>query len=563
MGATFVRRARLASGLILFSYVLTHLLNHALGLVSVAAMERGLAVVYPFWTNPFVTAVLYGALLTHFSLALWALWQRRTLRLPPAGIVQYLLGFSVPLLAAQHVMFTRVGDTFFGTENGYYTTVLFGVWYAHPLFGVLQALLLLAAWTHAMIGLRYWLRLKPWYERAQPILFAAALLVPVLALLGYAEGGREILERIEREPQVVAEITKNRAAPEVEAQLLALTHTVRFGVLLCIALVLAARWVRRLWQARHGLLRIGYPDGRFINVVRGTSVLEASRMLGVPHASVCGGKGRCSTCRVRVRAGSGGLPPPSALEAAVLKRIGAAPNVRLACQLRPAGDVEAVPLLPPFVPAREGFRRSGHLLGQEKEIAILFADLRGFTRLAETKLPYDVVFVLNRYFTAMGKAIEEAGGRVDKFIGDGIMALFGLESGAAGGARQALAAAAAMSLRLDELNRGLEHEVESPLRIGIGIHIGPVIVGEMGYGAATQLTAIGDAVNTASRLESLCKELAVELVVSEEVVAKAGLDLAAFALHEIEIRGRRQPLAVRAVRRACDLGESTRAVQLA
>jgi adenylate cyclase len=261
---------------------------------------------------------------------------------------------------------------------------------------------------------------------------------------------------------------------------------------------------------------------------------------------------------VRVRAAPGALPDPSPLETAVLKRVGAGPNVRLACQLRPKGDVEAAPLLPPFVQAREGFRRAGYLLGAEKEIAILFADLRAFTRLAETKLPYDVVFVLNRYFAAMGKAIEEAGGRVDKFIGDGVMALFGLQNGAAAGARQALEAARLMSLRLEELNRTLEHEIESPLRIGIGLHLGPVIVGEMGYGPATQLTAVGDAVNTASRLESLCKELGVELVVSEEVVGKAGADLAAFPVHEVEIRGRRQPLAVRAVARVCDLGESNR-----
>ena len=171
-----------------------------------------------------------------------------------------------------------------------------------------------------------------------------------------------------------------------------------------------------------------------------------------------------------------------------------------------------------------------------------------------------MVFVLNRYFNAMGKTIEEAGGRVDKFIGDGVMALFGLESGAAAGARQALEAARTMSVRLEELNRTLEHEIDAPLQIGIGLHLGPVIVGEMGYGPATQLTAVGDAVNTASRLESLCKELGVELVVSEEAVAKARADLSAFPLHEVAIRGRRQPLVVRAVARACDLGEANRAL---
>jgi adenylate cyclase len=563
MGATFVRRARLASGLVLFSYVLTHLANLAVGLVSLAAMDRVLAVLYAFWSTLPATIALYGAGLVHVLLALWALWQRRSLRLPLPAAIQYVLGFSAPLIALQHAVFTRLADSAFGADWGYYGKLVTWFWYVEPVAGAEQALLVVIVWVHACVGLRYWLRLKPWYDLAQPWLFAAALLFPALALLGYAEAGREVLERIPREPGFIPSALEGRPSDAARETLEGIVFWGQAGFLAALALLLLARAARRAWQARHGLLRISYPDGRFINVVRGTSVLEASRLLGVPHASICGGKGRCSTCRVRVRAAPGALPEPSALEAAVLKRVGAAPNVRLACQLRPKGDVAAIPLLPPFVHAREGFRRSGYLHGAEKEIAILFADLRAFTRLAETRLPYDVVFVLNRYFSAMGKAVEEAGGRVDKFIGDGIMALFGLQSGAAAGARQALEAARIMSLRLQELNRTLEHEIDSPLRIGIGLHVGPVIVGEMGYGPATQLTAVGDAVNIASRLESLCKELDAELVVSQEVVEKAGADLASFPLHEVEIRGRRQPLAVRSVARACDLAESNRAVLLA
>jgi len=542
------RRIRLVSGLIMFSYLISHFTNHMLGLVSLDAMEAGLRVVYPFWSYPLVSWVLYGAFAAHFSLALWALWQRRTLRMPVAMAVQYVLGFTVPLLAIQHATLTRIAESFYGADRGYYTNVLFGLWHTHPLNGALQALLLVIAWTHACIGLRYRLRLEPWYDRMQPWLYTFALLVPVLALLGYAEGGREVLDRIAREPGFPEQATYGRPTPEVQDELADIVAWGRGFVLGSIAAVLAARQIRRWLQARRGLVRIGYPSGQSIDVVRGTSILEASRMLRIPHASVCGGRGRCSTCRVRVRGKPGALPPPSKDEAAVLRRVGAPPNVRLACQLRPRGDVEAVPLLPPLVHASEGFRHSGQLHGSEKEIAILFADLRAFTRLAETRLPYDVVFLLNRYFAAMGHAIEEAGGRVDKFIGDGIMALFGIDDGAEAGCRHAIEAARLMSLRLDELNRALEHEIDAPLRIGIGIHVGPVIVGEMGYGPATQLTAVGDAVNTASRLEALSKEFACELVLSDDVAVRAGLDMTAFELHEVDIRGRRQPLVVRSVR---------------
>jgi adenylate cyclase len=271
---------------------------------------------------------------------------------------------------------------------------------------------------------------------------------------------------------------------------------------------------------------------------------------------VCGGRGRCSTCRVRVGAGRAGLPPPSEAEARVLARVGAAPGTRLACQTRPLADVEVTPLLPSAAGPREAAAAARHRQGEEREVAILFADLRGFTALAEDKLPYDVVFVLNRYFAAMGTAVEDSGGRIDKFIGDGVMALFGVEDGIEAGCRGALGAARRMTERLGELNRALANDLERPLRIGIGIHSGPVIVGEMGYGRATSMTAIGDPVNTASRLEALTKEFDAELVLSEPVAERAGFDLSSYPRHEIELRGRAGRLAVFVVAEARTLPEA-------
>jgi adenylate cyclase len=251
-----------------------------------------------------------------------------------------------------------------------------------------------------------------------------------------------------------------------------------------------------------------------------------------------------------------GIDPPAEDELRVLRRIGATSNVRLACQLRPRGAIAVTPLLPPFAHAADGRRRVDFAQGSEREIAILFADIRGFTALSEGRLPYDVVFFLNRYFAVMGRAVEAAGGRVDKFIGDGVMALFGVESGTRAGCREALAAARLMSERLPELNDSLRAELDRPLRIGIGIHCGPAIVGEMGYGNTAAITAIGDAVNTASRLESLTKNFACELVVSEETVSRAELDLSAFPQREIEIRGKREMLAVRTLASAAELPSS-------
>jgi adenylate cyclase len=301
-------------------------------------------------------------------------------------------------------------------------------------------------------------------------------------------------------------------------------------------------------------VRAVYGAERTVVVPAGPSLLENSRGAGIPHASVCGGRGRCSTCRTRI----GGpdrarLPPPHPQEARVLARINAPPNVRLACQVHPPpGEYLVSPLMTTTVGPSEAWRRSPGY-GSERFIAVLFADIRGFTTLSEGRLPFDVVFVVNRYFRAMGSAIEAAGGHVDKFIGDGVMALFGVDGDSTHAARQALDAARRMSLALKDLNDALTADLELQLRIGIGVHAGPAIVGEMGYGQAMTLTAIGDMVNIASRLEGMTKALACELVVSDDLAVRAGVMLPDAPRHEIDVRGRSGRLAVYAVADAASM----------
>jgi len=549
-----IRRLRLFSGLVMLAYVAMHLLNHAVGLVSLEAMEDVLWYIFRIWSNRPAQALLYGGFLVHYTLALWALWQRRSLRLHVSELSQIILGFAIPILLARHVVGTRIADNFFHTDTGYYAYLLWLYFVRVPEYGYLQMLVLVVAWAHAMIGLHFWLRVRPWYARLQPAALVIAVLVPVLSLLGTIEAGRQVIA-LTADPNWTREAFARMTlpSPETRRALEAIIDGLSWFFGGAVAAVLLSRFIRYAWRRRRGLVRIGYPDGRFVDVTPGTSVLEASRIAGIPHASVCGGRGRCSTCRVRVRGELHSIDPPSGNELRVLRRIGARPNVRLACMLRPRSAVEVTPLLPPLALAADGGRRVDFVQGSEREIAILFADIRGFTALSEGRLPYDVVFVLNRYFAAMGRAVEAAGGRVDKFIGDGVMALFGIETGAHAGCREALTAARLMSDRLGELNLSLHAELDQPLRIGIGIHCGPVIVGEMGYGNASAITAIGDAVNTASRLEALTKDYECELVVSDETVVRAGLDLSRFPRYEIEIRGKRELLAVRTLERAADL----------
>ena len=347
-----VRRSRLVTGSILFSYLTTHLLNHALGLISLDAMEAGRIWFLALWRNPIGTTAFYGSLLVHFSLALWALYQRHHLRMPMGEALQLALGLCIPPLLAVHFVGTRMAYEWHGVEDSYAKTVL-TLWYS--VYGVRQALLIAIAWTHGCIGLSFSLRLRPWFPRYAPLLFAGALLLPVLALLGFTQAGHEVEFLIARDPGWIEQLKQTtHALGAGEGQDLVRLHEgILFTFWACLGLVLVARMIRQV-KERRSRVRITYPDGREVHVPRGFSVLEASRFAAIPHASVCGGRGRCSTCRTRISSGFSAFPPPSAAEQRVLDRVGAPPSVRLACQLRPLGNISVTPLLPANAHASDG-----------------------------------------------------------------------------------------------------------------------------------------------------------------------------------------------------------------
>ena len=550
-----IGRLRLWSGYILFTYVVTHLLNHSLGLISLGALEEGRRWHGYIWHGPIGQIALYGALSVHFALAMWAMFRRRSLRLSRWEWTQFGLGLLIVPLGALHAVGTRIAHDHFGVDTGYPWVLASLV--AGDGWGVARQFALpLVVWVHACIGLHFSWRLKPWYADWLPALYAVALLVPAAGLGGAAVALRDFAE-LAQQPGFLNGVFAQVRAPDaagVAAIYRIANVLMTIAGLLWVATFLGRR-VRGLWERRAGVVHLTYGGSKVVTAPAGRSVLDMSRLGGVPHASVCGGRGRCSTCRVRV----GGtdhppLPPPSPEEKKVLERIGAPANVRLACQLRlPPGRYRITPLLPAASGPVEAYRRQPQAHGGERYVVILFCDIRGFTSISEGRLPYDVVFLLNRYFRATGQAVQSAGGRLDKFIGDGVMAIFGLDSEPAVACRQALEAARLMALALDDLNEALSGDLGEPLRIGIGLHAGPAIVGEMGYDRAASLTAIGDTVNTASRLEAMTKEFAVELVVSQEVLDCAGMNLGTAPRHEVDIRGRQGRLVVRAINRASDL----------
>ena len=551
-------RIRLGSGLVLMIFLTSHLINHALGIHSLAWMEAGRRIFDLVWRSTPGTVILCAALVLHLGLVLWSLYRRTNLVIPPREWVQLLLGFTIPLLVAEHVAGTRGAHDLFGV-NDTYPYVIYALWVDSPWKGVLQSVLVVTAWLHGCMGVHFWLRLKPWYQRWQWCAFGCAILIPILALAGFVGAGIDVA-RLAADPDWLPEFLASTGVGPVFEQLSAFMLQAQIwtiaGVIGSVAVVLVLRWLRVVLAARHKSPQVTYPDGRVVEIVPGSTVLETSRTAGIPHASVCGGRGRCSTCRVRVGHGRDDLEPPDANEKKVLERIGDPPHVRLACQLRPTADLTVAPLLPAHAgPADAVMRPRPAGAGREQEIAVLFADLRGFTTLSEANLPYDTVFVLNRYFEAMGHAIEGAGGQIDKFIGDGVMALFGVDGAIDDGCRKALDATTAMGQALDALNLSLTREIDQPLRLGIGLHAGPAVIGEMGYGETMHMTAIGDVVNTASRLEGATKDLRCELVVSERVVELAGAAKIPGMPHDLAVRGKRETLRVRAINNLAGLAK--------
>lgn len=537
ISTTIKSRVHIISGLVLAVFIASHFANHALGIVSIDLMERGRHGFNAIWRSPPGTILLYGALLAHFVLALDALRRRRSLYMPLAEALKIGLGLALPLLIGEHVIATRLEYSISGFVRGY-PEVLRAI-NASTATIAQYVIAVILAWAHGCLGLWFWLRGRVWFERFAPVFHMLAVVLPLLALTGMFSG----LRWASAMPN-----TANDMPPLDLATLYAIKNGFYIGFAVLIGIVILPKFL-----PNKDRVNIRYPGGKVLAVDPGTSVLEASRSAGIPHVSVCGGKGRCSTCRVQVIEGLDGQPEAEGREKATLKSISAARDVRLACQLRPVHDLTVVPLVDASSVPQVIRPAQDSAAGQERMVAALFCDLRGFTQLSERKLPYDVVFLLNRYFATVGEAVESAGGSVDKFIGDGAIALFGLETDLPQACRQALQAAVKLGEGIEELNASFRSELDTPLRIAIGLHAGPAIVGQMGHGKVSSLTAIGDTINTASRLEGLAKQRNVQLAVSADLVKIAGIAMPDHESEEIEIRGREARLETWILPRVADI----------
>jgi adenylate cyclase len=507
------RDLRLASGLVMLAYLATHLTNHAIGLISLDVAEEGLIVSAQFWSSRGGTILLYSAFFVHFLLAFWAIYERRTFRLPPLELLRIGLGLWLPVLLMGHFTATRLEFEVLGSSPTY-GRIVDELWASNSEWR--QIGLLAPGWLHGCLGLHFAFRHRQWWRRMQFVLFAIALLLPVLSALGFITMGRDIARRSAAQPSEIAE-PLSAEARATHAKMQRWLNGLVWGYVGLIGATFGARAVRiAVERRRRGLITINYPT-RKVQVPRGWSVLEASRAFHLAHASSCGGRARCSTCRVRIISGADACPEPSADERATLQRIAADPDVRLACQLRPSGDIAVSPLV---LSERPIYRAQPTPIENERDAVLLFCDFSNSKALAREHLAHDVLFAFKRYAESACHAIRRAGGIICYVEHDSIFALFGLSGDLDRACRAALSATTEIERSLREINDRLGKEWGCRAEISVSIHAGRVALSKLGQ-TAELIIAAGDAVEVAAEIRKSARAMGKLYAVSDKVFAAA------------------------------------------
>ena len=350
-----VRTVRLLSGLVLMAFVAGHLANLAIGIHSLAAMEAWRAHLMDPWRSTFGQGLLLGAVCIHVALGLYAVSARRSLTMSRTDVAQLVLGLLTPPLLLNHAVVTYMADQVTPDFDSAYGMMLAIYWKFSPAYAFQQLFVVVIVWVHAALGLYSWLVLKPVWGRiggfVLPVLFAA----PILALIGFAESGKEVLDKLASDPAWKTHLTENIGRiVKFTSQLETFQSRVLLGYGALLLLAVAVLAVRML-RDRMTPVRIGYDGGLFAQGRRGLSILELSLLNDIPHAHVCSARGRCGTCRVHVEAGAPSLSPQNDIENATLARVSEGKpveGVRLACQARVLGPgVSVTRLLPPYADA--------------------------------------------------------------------------------------------------------------------------------------------------------------------------------------------------------------------
>ncbi len=347
MKHNLLSKLRLGSGIILFIYIGTHLVNHACGLVSLDTLSSGRELFVIAWRSWPGTILLYGSLLVHISIFLYRLNLLQTFLLKPSEYFQICTGLAVPFLLVEHILGTRGLNVAFQVNDNYLYEILV-LWVYAPEKGLLQMILIAVAWLHGCMGMHFWLRLKRYYIYFAPFGLFLAIIIPAIGIAGFISSGQEI--DILRNNPIWMENTNqsinwpNQLAVDWVNNWKIIFWEVFGGLLVLMIIANRVRW---FINSRKQKIYLTYVDGPVLKVKSGLTVLEASKIAKIRHANLCGGKGRCATCRIRLGEGLESVEAPSSLEQKTLKRLHAPSNVRLACQLKLTSNLEVQLLVSP------------------------------------------------------------------------------------------------------------------------------------------------------------------------------------------------------------------------
>lgn len=266
---------------------------------------------------------------------------------------------------------------------------------------------------------------------------------------------------------------------------------------------------------------VEFINEKAVPIELGETLLRAALRAGISHYHACGAKGLCTTCRVLVQEGLEHLSKPNSVETAARKLKNFPNNVRLACQTKVSGEPVKLHRIikdetDHCLHINEDVLEDGRALGVQKELALFFIDIRNFTPLIESNFPFDVIHIVRRLFVLFTIAIEENNGKVIETAGDGLYAVFGFDSNIENAVKSAVFAGQKILDDLKFFNKTyLQKYFDLNLEVGIGLHAGMVIYGNVGIGINNNLTVMGLPVNIAARLQTATKEVNNSFVISE------------------------------------------------
>jgi adenylate cyclase len=262
------------------------------------------------------------------------------------------------------------------------------------------------------------------------------------------------------------------------------------------------------------------PDNQFIEIDKTETILESLLANEISHTNVCGGNAYCSTCRIMILDGIQNCSAPTSAERTLAKKLDFPVHVRLACQTKVSGDVmiRRMVLDNDDIDIVEG-QLSKDAIGNEKTVAILFAAIRGVTNFDEVNFPYDIVYIMSRYFHGVNKVIKPYGGVTNNYMAGWFLSVFGLEDPDISAERAVWAGLEILEF-VKVLNVRLEQLSYKPIKVSIGVHYGSVMLVSVDPANPNFVTPIGDAVNFVNRIETANKKVGSDLLISEAVYSQ-------------------------------------------